>query len=86
MRRYRQNDLLPGPIRGITRTSLWRSWKAIRKELKNSSIRDIVDFLDYDVRPDVWINRLLAKIASGEYEPETPKRFTLGNLKVSSET
>jgi hypothetical protein len=71
-------DLLPGSIRGITRTSLWNAWKAIRKEVRNSSIRDIVDFLDFDINPDVWINRLLARIASGRYEPETPSRFTLG--------
>ena len=69
---------LPGAIRGINRTRLWKSWKAIRKELKKSSVRDVIDFLDYDVNPDVWISRLLAHIASGDYEPETPRRFTLG--------
>lgn len=74
-------DLLPGSIRGITRTSLWNAWKAIRKEVRNSSIRDIVDFLDFDINPDVWIDRLLARIASGRYEPETPNRFTLGKSK-----
>lgn len=81
MSQFRQDDLLPGRIRYISPTSLWNSWKAIRKELKQSTIRDVVDFLDYDVNPDVWINRLLARIASGEYEPETPKRFTLGKSK-----
>ena len=82
----RQNDLLPGQIRGISRTSLWKSWKAVRKEIKNSSVRDIVDFLDYDVNPDVWINRLLDQIASGNYEPDTPKRFALGKSKGFSRT
>ena len=82
----RNSDLLPGPIRGITRTSLWKSWKQVRKEVKNSSIRDVIDFFDYDVNPDVWINRLLARIASGEYEPETPRRFTLGKSKGFSRT
>jgi len=82
----RQNDLLPGQIRGISRTSLWKSWKAVRKEIKNSSVRDIVDFLDYDVNPDVWINRLLAQIASGNYEPDTPRRFALGKSKGFSRT
>ena len=84
--KFRSNDLLPGPIRGISRTSLWKSWKAVRKELKNSSIRDVVDFLDFDVNPDVWINRLLARISSGQYVPETPKRFTLGKSKGFSRT
>src|SRR5258708_35650862 len=74
-------DLLPGAIRGISRTSLWRSWKTIRKELRKATIRDVVDFLDYDVNPDVWINRLLARIKSGHYETETPIRFTLGKSK-----
>ena len=82
----RQNDLLPGQIRGISRTSLWKSWKAVRKEIKNSSVRDIVDFLDYDVNPDVWIDRLLAQIASGNYEPDTPRRFTLGKSKGFART
>lgn len=85
--RFGQNDLLPGPIRGITRSSLWASWKAVRVELRRaSSIRDVIDFLDYDVNPDIWINRLLARIASGEYEPETPRRFTLGKSKGFSRT
>lgn len=85
--RFGRNDLLPGPIRGITRTSLWASWKAVRIELRrSSSIRDVIDCLDYDVNPDVWIDRLLARIASGEYEPETPRRFTLGKSKGFSRT
>jgi hypothetical protein len=79
-------DLLPGVIRGITRTSLWRSWKTIRRELRNATIRDVVDFLDYDVNPDVWINRLLARVKSGTYETETPMRFTLGKSKGFSRT
>jgi len=44
-------------------------------------VRDIIDSLDYDANPDVWINRLLSQIASGNYEPDTPKRFTLGKSK-----
>ncbi len=84
--KFRGRDLLPGPIRGITRTSLWKSWKDLRKELKKSSVRDIVDFIDFDVNPDVWINRLLARVASGSYEPEVPIRFTLGKSKGFSRT
>ena len=49
IQRSRRNDLLPGLIRGITSTSLWKAWKAIRKDLKQASIRDVVDFLDFDV-------------------------------------
>lgn len=60
---------------------MWKAWKAIRKDLKRASIRDVVDFLDFDVNPDIWINRLLHRISSGEYEPESPTRFTLGKSK-----
>lgn len=82
----KSDDLLPGRIRGISRTSLWKSWKAIRKDLKRSSVRDVVDLLDFDVNPDVWINRLLHRIESGDYEPEPPTRFTLGKSKGFSRT
>jgi len=58
----------------------------VRKELKNSSIRDVVDFLDYDVNPDVWINRLVNSIRQGTYEPDLPRRFTLGKSKGFSRT
>jgi hypothetical protein len=51
-------------IPGINRTSLWKAWKAIRPQLKKSSIRDVVDFLEYDINPDVWI-----------YESTNRKRF-----------
>ena len=77
---------MPGPIRGISKTNLWKSWKAVRKELKSASVRDVIDFLDYDVNPDFWIKRLLTRIGSGAYEPETPRRFTLGKSKGFSRT
>jgi hypothetical protein len=77
---------MPGSIPFVSRTSLWKTWKAVRKELKNSSIRDVVDFLDYDVNPDVWINRLVNSIKQGTYEPDLPRRFTLGKSKGFSRT
>jgi len=58
----------------------------VRKELKNASIRDVVDFLDYDVNPDVWINRLVNSIRQGTYEPDPPRRFTLGKSRGFSRT
>lgn len=64
-------------IRGISRSALWTSWKKIRKELKRSARRDVIDFLEYDIDPDVWINRLIRQIESGEYEPSFPQRFSL---------
>ncbi len=68
-------------IPGINRTSLWKAWKAIRPELKKSPIRDVVDFLEYDINPEIWIGRLLTRLEIGLYEPETPTRFPLAKSK-----
>lgn len=68
---------MPGTISGISRTSLWAAWKEVRTEVRNSTIRDVIDFLDYDIEPDVWVGRLLRQIKAGTYEPQTPLRFTL---------
>jgi hypothetical protein len=68
-------------IRYITKTSLWTAWKAIRKQLHNSSVRDVVDHLEYDIDPNVWIQQLLEQIRRGTYEPSSPRRFTLAKSK-----
>ena len=81
-----QKMSIPGRIPHITRTSLWNAWKAIRKELRGASCRDVVDYLEYDVDPDVWINRLLRQISQAQYEPSTPTRFTLGKSLGFSRT
>lgn len=64
-------------IPGISKTSLWKAWKAIRGEFRSSSHRDVVDFLEYDIDPDVWINRLLRQIRSANYEPSAPTRYSV---------
>ena len=43
--------------------------------VRESSIRDVVDYLEYDIDPDVWIRRILRHIQSGSYEPASPLRF-----------
>ena len=68
---------MPGKIHGIAKTSMWSAWKSIRTQLRQSTVRDVVDFLDYDIEPDIWIRRLLRQIGTGFYEPATPTRFTL---------
>jgi hypothetical protein len=65
-------------IQGISRSSLWAAWKSIRRELKKSTQRDVIDFIEFDINPDVWINRLVRDISSGRYEPQPPARFSLG--------
>jgi hypothetical protein len=71
---------------GISKSSLWSAWKSIRLELRKASIRDVVDYLDYDIDPDVWINRLRNKVSDGRYEPSVPLRFTLGKSNGFSRT
>lgn len=66
-----------GRIVGISRTSLWKAWKQVRRELRTATLRDVSDFLEYDIDPNVWINRLLKQIANGTYEPHAPSRFTV---------
>ena len=68
-------------IPGVTRTSLWTAWKAVRKQLKQSSHRDVADYLEYDIDPEVWITRLLRQVNNGIYEPATPLRFSLAKSK-----
>jgi hypothetical protein len=73
-------------IGGITKTALWSTWKVVRAEIRNGTVRDVIDFVDYDVDPDVWIKRLLIQIATGRYEPAPPFRFTIGKSNGFSRT
>jgi len=78
---HKINGMAANRIRGISRTSLWNAWKQVRKLLRKSSLRDVTDFLEYDIDPDVWIQRLLKQIHDGTYEPRPPIRYTLGKSK-----
>ena len=73
-------------IQGVTRTALWKAWKDIRKDLTKLSVRDVVDYVDFDIHPEVWINQLLRRIDAGTYEPEPPERFTLAKSNGFSRT
>ena len=64
-------------IRAINKSSLWRAWKNIRKQLSRTSMRDITDYAEFDIDPDWWIDKLLKDIEAGRYEPARPYRFTL---------
>jgi hypothetical protein len=70
----------------ISRSALWAAWKSIRLELRKASVRDVIDYLDYDIDPDVWINWLVRQVSSGLYEPATPLRFTLAKSNGFSRT
>ncbi len=71
-------------VPGLSRTALWRSWKEIRKKFRESSLRDVVDWVDFDLAPEKWIRRLLADVNDGRYEPRRPERFALGKSKGMS--
>lgn len=64
-------------IQGITKKSLWTSWKNVRKQLSRTFIRDVTDFVEYDIDPDWWIKRLLSDIEAGRYEPATVHRYSV---------
>jgi len=68
-------------ITGINRSTLWLAWKEVRAALRDATIRDVVDFIDYDIEPEVWINRLLRQVSSGAYEPRSPLRFPLSKSR-----
>jgi len=58
----------------------------MRAEIRNGTVRDVIDFVDYDVDPNIWIRRLLEQISTGRYEPATPFRFTIGKSNGFSRT
>ena len=68
-------------IVGISKSSLWNAWKEVRRHLKRAPRRDVLDYLEYDIDPDVWINRLLRRLKTGEYTPEKPDRYPLAKSK-----
>ncbi len=64
-------------VQGITKASLWESWKNVRKQLSRTFLRDVTDFVEFDIDPEWWIKRLLADIEAGRYEPATVHRFSV---------
>lgn len=64
-------------VKGITKASLWAAWKNVRKQLGRTYLRDVTDFVEYDIDPDWWIKRLLNEVEGGRYEPAAPQRFSL---------
>jgi hypothetical protein len=68
-------------IAGITKHSLWSAWKEVRQQLKRTPRRDVLDYLEYDIDPDIWIGRLLTQIKTAEYYPERPARFSIAKSK-----
>lgn len=63
-------------IDGITKNSLWTAWRNVRKQLSRTFLRDVTDFVEYDIDPDWWIKRLLKDVETGGYEPATVYRFS----------
>lgn len=78
-------NLVPPPphrgVPGVSKSALWQSWKEVRKKLRDSSLRDVVDWVEYDVDPEKWILRLRDQVLEGRYEPQRPLRFPLGKSK-----
>lgn len=68
-------------ISGITKSALWSAWKEVRRQLKRAPRRDVLDYLEYDIDPNVWITRLLRRLENEEYSPERPQRCTVAKSK-----
>jgi hypothetical protein len=66
-----------GPVSGINKSSLWTAWKAVRIQLRRAPRRDVLDYLEFDIDPDVWINRLLWELKNGAYTPQRPVRYSV---------
>ena len=46
----------------------------------------MIDFVDFDIDPDKWIQTLLVQISGDRYEPLSPHRFTIGKSNGFSRT
>lgn len=68
-------------IQGITLRTLWASWRSIRTELKKATVRDVVDYLEYDLNPNKWMLQVLRQLAAGTYEPKPPQLFYLAKSR-----
>jgi hypothetical protein len=67
--------MLPTSIDGVNDKSLLRAWKLVRGAYSRATYRDVIDFFDYNIRPESWISGLLRRIRNGSYEPQRPERF-----------
>jgi len=56
---------------------LLRTWVEIRNALKNTEIRDCLDFIEFQIETKDRLLDLKQKILSGTYEPVAPSRFEL---------
>jgi hypothetical protein len=70
----------------VTATNVQRTWAELRKEMRRARFRDVVDWLEYDANPSVWIRRLVTQVKSGVYEPRTPRRLKLAKSNGFSRT
>lgn len=57
----------------------WR--ETVKKQLKDQSIQDLIDFKDYDYKLDTVATALKDTIISGVYEPKPAKRFLIEKSK-----
>lgn len=70
----------------VTARNLRTTWSELRKEMRRVRFRDVVDWLEYDANPEVWIRRLVDTLKSGSYEPRSPRRLRLAKSNGFSRT
>jgi len=62
---------------------LRKTWNAVRKELRYSTYRDSIDWLDWVIQIDNTLSDIRKDILDGKYQPLPPTRYELGKSKGS---
>ncbi len=66
---------MPAPLSFFDAKLLRRTWRQLRKELRQATIRDVRDWLDWAVTLDQTLSELQKDLLDTSYVPTTPSRF-----------
>jgi len=65
----------------ISLDNLRRTWRQLRREVREQAVRDPVDWLDWSVTVDATLPQLRDSLLNGKYVPCTPIRYELAKSK-----
>jgi Reverse transcriptase (RNA-dependent DNA polymerase) len=66
---------LTSPAQFFAVGELRTTWRQLRKELRQATIRDVVDWIDWARGIDQSLSELHAELCDGSYHPSPPSRF-----------
>ena len=66
--------------------NLRNTWRIIRREAREYSVRDVLDFLDWAVSIEATLPDIQRDILSGRYTPTTPSRYESAKTKGAYRT